>query len=39
VVGGPSPRGVSTYAVREEAGKVSVCLGLSADGAPREAVA
>jgi len=38
VVGGPSPRGVSTYAVREEAGQVSVCLALSADGTAREAL-
>jgi nitrite reductase/ring-hydroxylating ferredoxin subunit len=34
VVGGPSPRGVRTYAVREEDGQVSVCPELAADGTP-----
>ena len=33
---GPTPRGVRTYAVREENGNVSICLELSASGESTE---
>lgn len=33
---GPTPRGIRTYAVREDAGKVSVCLDLTASGTAQE---
>lgn len=37
VVGGPSPRGIRTYRVREEDGQVAIRLDLEADGTPRNA--
>lgn len=36
VLSGPSPRGIRTYQVKEEAGQVSICLSLAADGTPQK---